>query len=168
MKRTLTLAVAVLFSAAKAGYAGDALNELKSAAPAGDTKVLVSPIPAPVPLSAAAGLKGPRGIAPAAGNYLGTTALGGYCGVKIEKQYDTVYLQISWVDRSGKYQSCGFFPKKTSGSGNFLEMSGGSEFSVCRTGLTLDQAGVPAEAKFAIGSFLQFGYDETCSGLRSN
>ncbi|MDO8806747.1 MAG: hypothetical protein Q7R35_20235 [Elusimicrobiota bacterium] len=181
MKTILTLAVAVLFSAGKAGYAAPALDALKAAAPAGETEVMVPAVPAIAPLGAALreraaqapgdsresarNAKDSRGATPAAGNYLGATSRGKLCGVKIEKQYENVYLQIYWVEQSGKYRSCGFFPKKSGGSGNFVEMSGGSEFSVCKSGLTLNNTGVPVEAKLGIGSLLQFGYNETCSNL---
>lgn len=157
MKAILTLAVAVLFSAGKAGYAATALDALKTAAPAGQEEVTAPAVPA----SATS-----RGPAPAAGNYAGTTARGLACGVKIQKEYDNLYLQIYWIERSGKYQSCGFFPKRSGGSGNFVELSGGSEFSTCSTRLTLDNTGIPVEAKLGIGSLLQFGYDETCADLR--
>ena len=181
MKAILTLAVAVLVSAGRAGYAATALDALKTAAPAGQEEVTAPAVTASSPLGGAvrepaakaAGYSREsaqdaghsRGSTPAAGSYLGTTSRGKACGIKIERQYDNVYLQIYWVEQSGKYRSCGFFPKKTSGSGSFVEMSGGSEFSVCRSGLALDETGVPVEAKFGIGSLLQFGYDETCSDL---
>ncbi len=134
-----------------------------------DVKAFLVSLPVPVPSLVAKAVPITAANVSLDGDYSGKTARGGAdCGVKITRKYDSMYIQFGWDDNTGRYMSCGFFPKKTSSSGNLIEFSGGSESSVCKAQLTLNANSVPVSAKFGVGSFVQLGYDVTCLNLKRN